>query len=406
MHRTLGEDYIEVGGKRLYQNANPPTVKATRLPAASMNAIQEEICNVIEKAGLTLNTDDSTDEAAGWDQLWDAITTRGIFGSAALADNAVTGVKGYRECSEKLVDEIYAEQTADILGGTVHVNGNAYNTAPGSGIYLVTGHDEYNYLPLPASISPQAALDYAGVSKYTNGILLVKKATTNSWASGTLEDYLGSKTNVDRIFIGIEVTRSDSGTSKSCYHVWARHDAGDYDGSTPLEDRNLLTPKFAWKCVHATDLNGYDYLANNKNVVFSPIGTSQTRVYTSTGSEHLVMLQNWYENPPLTFLEDFNELDITLSASMKLGHKTHYTFRGKTNAAYFTLKFIIPGTIQFYDISNWGLTQYGATGTYTKTTACGDNQDASIEFDIEFGAPGIALCSPGFILTNLRISVV
>lgn len=74
MHRTQGEDYIEIDGKRMYQAADPATsTKATRLPASSMNAIQEEIAGTIEGAGLTLAATATDDETAGYGQLIQAV---------------------------------------------------------------------------------------------------------------------------------------------------------------------------------------------------------------------------------------------------------------------------------------------------------------------------------------------
>ena len=74
MHRTQGEDYVEIDGKRMYQAANPATAtKATRLPADDMNAIQEEIAGAIESAGITLRATASADKAAGYTQLTAAI---------------------------------------------------------------------------------------------------------------------------------------------------------------------------------------------------------------------------------------------------------------------------------------------------------------------------------------------
>lgn len=76
MHRTEGEDYAPNGngsGKPGYQPASPPTQPATRLPAEAMNAIQEEIANVIELAGGSLASSAANDRTAGWRQLYDAI---------------------------------------------------------------------------------------------------------------------------------------------------------------------------------------------------------------------------------------------------------------------------------------------------------------------------------------------
>ncbi len=70
MHRTEGANAIlDSSGHRIYTEGPPPTT----ITEAAMNAIQEEICTVIENAGFQLKS------AANdtYDQLWQAITTVG-----------------------------------------------------------------------------------------------------------------------------------------------------------------------------------------------------------------------------------------------------------------------------------------------------------------------------------------
>jgi len=57
MHRTLGDGYgtDPIGGQRIYQDENPPINDATQLRYQEMNAIQEELCNAITAAGISLN---------------------------------------------------------------------------------------------------------------------------------------------------------------------------------------------------------------------------------------------------------------------------------------------------------------------------------------------------------------
>jgi hypothetical protein len=98
MHRTEGEDYILEGGKRRFAAANPPSQKATRLPAEFMNAVQEEICNVITAANPTivLNAGAAADRTAGWGQLLKALQEGHLmkgtsFNTTALADGLKVG---------------------------------------------------------------------------------------------------------------------------------------------------------------------------------------------------------------------------------------------------------------------------------------------------------------------------
>lgn len=88
MHRTEGEDfnpdvYGDASNKPGHQTANPPSQFATRFTSSLANALQEEIANVVEHAGLTLNTS-ATDEA-NWDQLKEALFASGAISSPALS---------------------------------------------------------------------------------------------------------------------------------------------------------------------------------------------------------------------------------------------------------------------------------------------------------------------------------
>lgn len=83
MHRT------EAAGNsgNLYVDKNLPATAGTTLEASDRNAVQEELCNVIERAGLTLKTK-ATD--ADFDQLETAMFDTELTRSAGyvLSDNA------------------------------------------------------------------------------------------------------------------------------------------------------------------------------------------------------------------------------------------------------------------------------------------------------------------------------
>jgi hypothetical protein len=65
MHRTLGDGYItDIDGKNLYADEDLPFRDATQLRHQEMNAIQEEICNVIEWDGTPMNPDSETPSQA------------------------------------------------------------------------------------------------------------------------------------------------------------------------------------------------------------------------------------------------------------------------------------------------------------------------------------------------------
>jgi len=55
MHRTIGDGYIVEDGKNIYADEDPGVRDATQVRHEEMNAIQEEICNVITDEGFSLN---------------------------------------------------------------------------------------------------------------------------------------------------------------------------------------------------------------------------------------------------------------------------------------------------------------------------------------------------------------
>lgn len=92
MHRTEGEDYKLESGKRRFASANPPLQKATRLPAEFMNAVQEEICSVIEAAvpQIPLHATSAEDRAAGWKQLLKALQEGHIIKGTSFHSTALS----------------------------------------------------------------------------------------------------------------------------------------------------------------------------------------------------------------------------------------------------------------------------------------------------------------------------
>lgn len=86
MHRTNGDGFLDIGGKHYYQDENPPVNDATQLRHEEMNAIQEEICNVIEGEDLSLNS--STETYSQMNQLDAALWKR----NAKLSPRMMNGL--------------------------------------------------------------------------------------------------------------------------------------------------------------------------------------------------------------------------------------------------------------------------------------------------------------------------
>lgn len=84
MHRVDADGYTTVGGERRFIDRAMPTEEGTIDGAYWNNAIQEEIAQVVEHAGLTLASSGSADQTAGWGQLKEAIFLSNAIDSAAI----------------------------------------------------------------------------------------------------------------------------------------------------------------------------------------------------------------------------------------------------------------------------------------------------------------------------------
>lgn len=88
MHRTEGPDYITSGTKRLNANQNlVGGIIGTVDNAAFNNAVQEELCYVIEqvKGAGYCNQTAAADEAAGWHDFYDSLFTMEAIPDAGIA---------------------------------------------------------------------------------------------------------------------------------------------------------------------------------------------------------------------------------------------------------------------------------------------------------------------------------
>lgn len=124
MHRTLGDGFIvdPVGGQNIYADENPPLRDATQVRHQEMNALQEEICNVIEEAGAELNL--GTESVQQMVQLKDAINT--------LISNSVDPEITARQNGDNALQGQIDDHTSEI-----NANTGAISTLDGR----VDGHD-------------------------------------------------------------------------------------------------------------------------------------------------------------------------------------------------------------------------------------------------------------------------
>lgn len=84
MHRVDADGYTTVSGDRRFIDRALPTEEGTVDGSYWSNAVQEEIAQVVERAGLTLRVSGAADETADWGQLEEA-----IFDSQALSNGAL-----------------------------------------------------------------------------------------------------------------------------------------------------------------------------------------------------------------------------------------------------------------------------------------------------------------------------
>lgn len=106
MHRVDSTGYVTESGKRLFINRNLPSVPGTTVGAEWKNAVQEEIAQLIEYAGLTLSASAAADKTAGWDQLKTAIFESAAIDTAAIKNDAITNAKIDGVSLSKLEDGI------------------------------------------------------------------------------------------------------------------------------------------------------------------------------------------------------------------------------------------------------------------------------------------------------------
>lgn len=107
MHRTDAADYIVTSGKRQYKESPEP---ATVFGFHQANAIQEEICTVIEAAGVTLRASGGADATAGYGgQLNEAIDTKvAVVGGAltSVSDQVDLHTDQINEIDDRLIDAV------------------------------------------------------------------------------------------------------------------------------------------------------------------------------------------------------------------------------------------------------------------------------------------------------------
>lgn len=104
MHRVTDDRNYQdppASGIRRYINQNLPSEAGTKVQGCDLNAIQEELCNIITLNGGTVVGDGDAnratacadDKTAGWRQLYDTIFESGNIGDDAITDDSLSLTK-------------------------------------------------------------------------------------------------------------------------------------------------------------------------------------------------------------------------------------------------------------------------------------------------------------------------
>jgi len=147
MHRTLGDGYLLQGGKTYYQDENPPVNDATQARHEEMNSIQEEICQVIENEGISLNAD--TETFAQMNQLDQALWKK----NAKMSPRMTNGLFAYGRYDSGLDGfRVYDGSCIDKFGG-YFMGSQGGPSILKAGLTPWTAGDGGNGIPSAVSIS-------------------------------------------------------------------------------------------------------------------------------------------------------------------------------------------------------------------------------------------------------------
>ena len=167
MHRTEGDYFVIEDGKRRFHDRALPLYHGTVDTAEYNNAVQEEIANVIEYAGLTLAADAGSDRSAGWHQLRDSIFLSGKIGTAAIADGAITHAKLASAAVKN--DNLYTDLSLSKFSqGTINVVNSANSTG------LLLDSDKFK-ITKSVSASLETSFEIYPFAKYNSAMLIVNE---------------------------------------------------------------------------------------------------------------------------------------------------------------------------------------------------------------------------------------
>lgn len=147
MHRTEGDDYVLEGSLRRFHDQELPTYNGTVDTAEYNNAVQEELCYIIEATGTIVADGAVTDRADGWHQVYDAIFTQGNIDSDSIGSLIL----------DRLVDG-----ELNITRGAYNISANPTELSMNSGALSATL--TFNALALAAAGGAENTVSPGGVT--------------------------------------------------------------------------------------------------------------------------------------------------------------------------------------------------------------------------------------------------
>lgn len=250
MHRVDSDGYTTVSGDRRFIDRSLPTEEGTVDGAYWNNAIQEEIAQVVEHAGLTLAASGSDDQTADWGQLKEA-----IFESEAISNDALKDDLSLSKFSQGAIDFYSAVTDSTVTLNTALVSFGDFST----GIFAAYSRAGIRF----------AGNDEPGTEDVTVRFSTYDISSNLNSATETVMSTMTSDGHTHGIGINYQLATTVNtmipATEKILGHI-----ASGVDDSN-ADDRNSLSLQ-----LHYTDVGGFWHVDWVQNVVRSAFMTPST----------------------------------------------------------------------------------------------------------------------------------
>ena len=323
MHRTTGDDYVTIGSlPNQHIDQSLPGTPGTTLSAEFANALQEEIINVIEEAGITIETDPAIDRSNGFIQLKDALFSSQALDTLAIKDDAINDDKISDVSLSKLINgttdiAVSAGGFTDYLwikndGAIYRRKGPDGSTYPYDQVYfdhlsLSTLHmDNVTTYQRSWIQKDEIKIESVGHAIYDN--------YKSDWSIDSLEFLRerddGTIDNFLRVSVSDGFYISRIGSAVTTKDVSLNYDGLKfYDSSWRIRHKVLLLPSSGWSEVGGS----YTYLIDTGIVNTAKIIAGHFTIKSSSGIVY-AMHSSTYEVEHLLFTEGAS----TYTASIKL----------------------------------------------------------------------------------------